>query len=116
SLSNSYSSSSSNPSWLTGSGNDLTGSLSITSGDLQSFEYGMGALLGIQAQGTGRYNYKVDGTVIAPGAPVLRNFVNHEAEFYGQDTWKVRRNLTVTAGLRFSHEPPVYEANGQQAS
>jgi hypothetical protein len=116
SLANSYSSSSSNPSWLTGSGNDLTGNLSIASGDLQSFEYGMGALLGIQAQGTGKYNYLVDGTVIPPGAPVLRNFVNHEGEMYAQDTWKVTRNLTFTAGLRLSIEPPVYEANGQQAS
>jgi hypothetical protein len=116
SLSNSYSNSSSNPSWLTGSGNDLTGSLSITSGDLQSFEYGMGALLGIQAQGTGKYNYLIDGTVIPPGSPVLRNFVDHEGELYAQDTWKVTRNFTVTAGLRLSLAPPVYEANGQQAS
>jgi hypothetical protein len=116
SLGNSYSSSSSNPSWLTGSGNDLTGALAIASGDLQSFEYGMGALLGIQAQGTGRYNYLVSGTVIPPGAPVLRNFVNHEGEMYAQDTWKVTRNLTITAGIRVSLEPPVYEANGQQAS
>ena len=76
----------------------------------------MAALLGIQAQGTGKYNYLVDGTVIPAGAPVLRNFVNHEGELYAQDTWKVTRNLTVTAGLRLSLEPPVYEANGQQAS
>jgi hypothetical protein len=116
SLANSYSSSSSNPSWLTGSGNDLTAGLSVTSGDLQNVQYMMAALMGIQAQGTGRYNYLVDGTVIPAGAPVLRNFVNHEGDLYAQDTWKVTRNLTVTAGLRLSIEPPVYEANGQQAS
>ena len=116
SFANSFSHTSSNPSWLTGSGNDLTGSLSISSGTLNSFEYATAALLGVQAQGSGNYNYQVDGTVIPPAAPVSRNFVNHEGELYAQDTWKITRNLTVTAGVRLSLEPPVYEANGQQAS
>jgi carboxypeptidase family protein len=116
STSNSYSSSSSNPSWLTGSGADLIGNLAVSNGDLQSVQYAMGALLGIQAQGTGRFNYLVDGTVITPGSPVRRNFVNHEGELYAQDTWKATRNLTITYGLRLSLEPSIYEANGQQAS
>jgi hypothetical protein len=116
SLSNSYSSASSNPSWLTGSGNALVGSLGVTSGDKTNFEYAASALLGVEAQGTGAYNYLVNGTVIPPGSPVVRNFVNHEGEIYAQDSWKFRRNLTITAGIRFALQPTVYEANGQQAS
>ena len=41
---------------------------------------------------------------------------NEEYEWYLQDTWKVTRTLTVTAGLRFGFMPAVYEANGQQIS
>ena len=116
STSNSYSSASSNPSWLVGSGNTLVAGLTIASGDKTNFEYAAAALLGVEAQGTGAYNYLVDGTVIPAGSPVLRNFVNHEGEIYAQDTWKVKRNLTVTYGIRFALQPAVYEANGQQAS
>jgi len=117
SYSHSFSFASSNPSWLQGSGKDLSpASLNLSKGDTQSFQYGMGALLGIEPEGTADYNYLVSGTLIAPGLPVARDFVNHEGEMYVQDTWKATRNLTITAGLRLSLEPPVYEANGQQAS
>jgi hypothetical protein len=116
STSNSYSSASSNPSWLVGSGNTLLGNLTVTSGDKTNFEYAAAALLGVEAQGTGAYNYLVNGTVIPPGSPVIRNFVNHEGEIYAQDSWKVRPNLTITYGIRFALQPTVYEANGQQAS
>jgi hypothetical protein len=113
----SFSFASSNPSWLKGSGNDLSpASLGLTKGDTQSFQYAMGALLGLEVQGNANYNYLVDGTLITPGLPVARDFVNHEGELYVQDTWKATRNLTITAGLRFTLAPPVYESNGQQAS
>src|SRR5262249_19850667 len=114
---NSFSVASSNPSWLTGSGNDLTPpSLGVSSGDLQNTQYAIASVLGLESQGTASYNYKVNGSLITPGLPVTRNFANHEGEIYAQDTWRVTRNLTVTAGIRFSLEPPVYEVNGQQAS
>jgi hypothetical protein len=76
----------------------------------------MAATLGIVSQGTAKYNYLVDGSVLAQGAPVARDFRNQEYEWYVQDAWRVSRALTVTLGLRHSLMPPIYEANGQQTS
>ena len=115
--SHSYSFASSNPSWLQGSGADLspiTGGLA--SGDTQSFQYAMGAVLGLEVQGNANYNYLTNGSLLPVGAPVTRDFVNHEGELFVQDTWKATRQLTITGGLRVSLAPPVYEANGQQVS
>jgi hypothetical protein len=117
SFNHSFSFASSNPSWLKGSGADLSpASLAVSRGDTQSFQYAMGALLGLEVQGNANYNYLVDGTLIKPGSPVSRDFVSHEADLFVQDTWKATRNFTITAGVRLSLAPPVYEANGQQAS
>ncbi|HTB13944.1 MAG TPA: carboxypeptidase-like regulatory domain-containing protein [Bryobacteraceae bacterium] len=117
SFANSYSSSSSNPSWLTGSGGDLLpASLGVSSSFKQNYEYAMADVLGLQAQGNADYNYLVNGTVLPSGAPVSRNFANRETEMYVQDTWKVTRQFTITAGIRLGLEPPVHEVNGQQAS
>ncbi|HTM35412.1 MAG TPA: TonB-dependent receptor [Terriglobales bacterium] len=38
-------------------------------------------------------------------------FRQHEYDFYGQDTWKVRRNLTLTYGLRYQLYGVPYEEN-----
>jgi hypothetical protein len=116
STANSFSNASSNPSWIDGSGNDLLNGLTVSSSFKQNYEYAMAAVLGLEAQGTADYNYLVNGTVLPFGAPALRDFVNRETEMYAQDTWKVTRNLTVTAGVRLGLEPPVHEINGQQAS
>lgn len=117
SYAHSYSFASSNPSWLKSSGGELSpASLGIAGGDKTSFQQGLAAVIGELSQGTANYNYTTDGTVLPVGAPVPRTFNNKEAEFYAQDSWKVTRNLTITAGLRLTLSPPVYEANGQQVS
>ncbi len=118
-----------NSSWMTGSGNILSAPLAvatlpasqrIAAGSRTAFHDGVAAVLGLVTQVNSRYNYlpQPDGSikVQAPGEGVARKFVGEESELYIQDAWKVKRNLTVTAGLRYMYWPAVYEANGVQTS
>lgn len=106
-----------NASWLINSGADLNAPFKdMASSGITYFRYAVTDVMGLVTQGNAQYNYLVDGTVLPNGAPVARNFKNQEYEFYVQDTWRVNRALTVTAGLRYSLMPPIYEANGQQVS
>ncbi|MCX6627156.1 MAG: carboxypeptidase regulatory-like domain-containing protein, partial [Candidatus Solibacter sp.] len=115
--SHSYNNGVTNVSALSGSGADLTpASLGILAGDRTSYQYAMAALLGLVTQVTGNYNSLVDGTALPAGAPVRRNFANTEGELYAQDSWRVKRNFTVSLGLRYGLMPPVHEVDGQQIS
>jgi hypothetical protein len=72
--------------------------------------------LGVMSQATVRANYDRDGKIQPVGAPVSREYASNEYEFYLQDTWRLRRNLTVTGGLRYSLFSPPYEVNGLQVA
>jgi len=54
------------------------------------------------------------GTVSPAGTPAARSFEERVGELYGQDSWRLRSNLTVTLGLRWGYETPVWETNGFQ--
>ena len=113
----SWSDASTNVSWLRGTGSDLqAGAPGLNSTFRTAYGDAMVAVLGIVTQGNARYNYTIQGDVQPQGAAVKRRFRNEEYEWYIQDTWRVKRSVTITYGLRHSLMPPVYEADGVQTS
>ena len=74
------------------------------------------ALYGMISDVVANYNLDRTGVAQAQGAPVNRNYGLNWYEFYGQDTWRVKPNITVTYGLRWSLFPPPWETNGLQTS
>ncbi|MBN9661979.1 MAG: carboxypeptidase regulatory-like domain-containing protein [Acidobacteria bacterium] len=73
-------------------------------------------LLGLMTQLTANYNYDLKGNLLPLGQGIRRDFASEEYEMYVQDTWRATRGLTITAGLRLSLMPPVYERNGYQTN
>jgi len=80
------------------------------------FDYPIMSLLGMVSDIVGNYNYDKSGNLLDPGVPVRRKYGLNWYEFYGQDAWRVKPNLTVTYGVRWSLFPPPWEVNGFQAS
>ena len=114
---NAFHSASTNSSWLRGIGADLHANVPDLAARFRTaYRDASMALLGIISQGNALYNYDVQGTVQPTGAPVKRVFAGEEYEMYVQDNWRVSRALTITAGLRWSLMPPIYEASGVQVS
>lgn len=115
-----------NGSWVTGVGRrympggvcpapaDCSGLPAVASSAAATYADSFIDMLGAITQTTARYNYTIDGGVVAEGAPLPRLYVANEYDFYVQDQWHVTDNFTLTGGLRYSLFPPVYEGRGQQ--
>src|SRR5215470_16609233 len=81
-----------------------------------AYDYPMLAMLGMVSQMIGNYNYDRSGNLLPAGAPVKRRYGLNWYEFYGQDSWRVKPNLTLTYGLRWSLFPPPWEVNGEEVA
>jgi hypothetical protein len=81
-----------------------------------SYDFAMAALAGIITQVNANYELNKNLNVIPQGETVPRHFRNHEYEFYGQDQWRMKPNLTFTYGLRYSILQPPYETTGTQVA
>ncbi|HXG92679.1 MAG TPA: TonB-dependent receptor [Blastocatellia bacterium] len=85
----------------------------------RSTEHAMAALLGLVTQVTARYNVGREGDrlfELPQGAPIQRHYAANEYETYVQDSWRVKPNLTLTYGLRYSLYSPPWETRGLQVS
>lgn len=70
------------------------------------------SLIGRFTQIDARFTFAKGGSLLPAGTPTARDFATQAYDGYVQDTWKVRTNLTLTLGLRYSLERPVYETHG----
>jgi hypothetical protein len=74
------------------------------------------SLYGMISDVVANYNLDRGGNALPQGAPVNRRYGLDSYEFYGQDSWRVKPNLTLTYGLRWSFFPAPWETNGFQAA
>ncbi|MFL6435978.1 MAG: carboxypeptidase regulatory-like domain-containing protein [Terriglobales bacterium] len=89
-----------------------TRNYTVSSAYKSSVENAVTALLGRFTQYTANFLFAHDGSTLTPGSPTTRDFATQGYEGYVQDVWKLRPNLTITAGLRYSLWRPVYETKG----
>lgn len=115
SFANSYSGAAMTPGWFLDNARYLL-LPDVSSSTLSSYTDQMVNLLGLVSQGTANYNYDKQGNLLPQGQGIHRDFADNEYELFVQDSWKVSRGLTVSAGLRASLYPPLYEVNGYQTS
>lgn len=118
-----------NQSFYAGSGNVLSNPINawlptltglpagttISSASLTNTRHAFAALIGRLSQYTANFNFGTDGKPLAAGAPKHRIFATEEYDVYGQDSWKLKHNLTLNLGLRYGLSRPVYETQGFEA-
>jgi len=79
--------------------------------DLQNANLLLATLAGLLDNDSAVYNVTSRTSGYVPGAPWVRNFIYDNHAFYGEDKYKIRKNLTLTLGLRWDYYTPVNEAN-----
>ncbi|MBX7054447.1 MAG: TonB-dependent receptor [Pyrinomonadaceae bacterium] len=72
------------------------------------------ALLGRLSGYGANFNFDTQGQLIPANTGIFRQFKTEEYDFYFQDTWKLRSNLTLTAGVRYGLSMPVTETQGYE--
>ncbi len=88
----------------------------IADGGISSFADGFTDILGAESQSNTTYNYDRNGNLVPYGEPISRKFATNAWEYYVQDNWRVKSNLNLVLGLRWSLNSPPWEVNGNQVA
>jgi hypothetical protein len=123
---NSFSDVLTNADWLDTGGFAQTGSPldpisgghpAIAGSSAHLYDFPLAAMMGIGSELDAIYNYHVDsptsGTALDQGAPVTRHWSTNTYNLFVQDTWQMRRNLTLSYGLNYQLMTPITETAGQ---
>ncbi len=84
-----------------------------------TYDFPLAALMGIESEVDGVFNYKVGATTatqLLQNLPIVRHWAVNNYNFFFQDTWKVRRNLSLTYGLNYQLMTPMTETAGQEVT
>jgi hypothetical protein len=114
-FSTSFDLASTNPSLYQNSGAVLSDPISgIDPSFVTPVNNAVSAVIGRLSDYRAYFNFDRDGDLLPSGIGIGREFATEEYDWYVQDVWKLRPNLTLTLGLRYGLSRPVYETQGFQ--
>ena len=98
---------------------DAFGYPTVDGGSMAAYDIAISTVAGLLPYIQGQYNFHINqggqtGTALPEGNFITRNYLAHEFEYYIQDSWRLRPNLTIIFGLRQSLLQSPYETHGQQ--
>ena len=96
---------------LLGSG-DFSSQGGISDTDLATANQLLSTLGGLVGSELQTFNVTSRTSGYVPGAPAAQNFRYDNWSLYAGDSWKLRRNLTLTYGLRWEYNSPFNERDG----
>ena len=90
----------------------LTDPITNIAGSESDLQGALAAVIGRYSYYSSSFNFGANGNLLPAGSGVGRDWADEEYEMFAQDTWHIRRDLTLTLGLHYNLDRPVYEPMG----